>query len=141
MARLAGYEWPGNIRELQNVLKKALIFNRGAPLQAEEMTLGGGGGQRNDAGGASGGDLAGWVRLRLRSGGQERLFDACIDEAAALLVREALEMSGGNRSRAARLLGISRPTLHARMEKYHLGTPTEGDEDGSGNGADRNKAE
>jgi DNA-binding NtrC family response regulator len=139
--RLAGYEWPGNIRELQNVLKKALIFNRGAPLLAEEITLGGGEGHRNDAFAVSAGDLSGWVRLRLRSGGQERLFDACIDEVAALLVGEALEMSGGNRSRAARLLGISRPTLHAKMEKYHLGTSTEGDEDGSGNGADHHKAE
>jgi DNA-binding NtrC family response regulator len=141
MARLADYEWPGNIRELQNVLKKALIFNRGAPLQAEEMTLGGGEGHKNDTGVASGGELAGWVRLRLRSGGQERLFDACIDEAAALLVREALEMSGGNRSRAARLLGISRPTLHAKIEKYHLGTPTEADEEGGGNGGDHHKAD
>jgi DNA-binding NtrC family response regulator len=139
MERLAGYEWPGNIRELQNVLKKALIFNRGAPLQVEEMTLGGGESHKSDASAVSEGDVAGWVRLRLRSGGQERLFDACIDEVAALLVREALEMSGANRSRAARLLGISRPTLHGKMEKYHLGTPTEGDEDGGGNGADQHK--
>jgi DNA-binding NtrC family response regulator len=122
--KLAAYDWPGNIRELQNVLKKALIFNRGAPLQKEEITLGNGEGHKNGPVAAAG-DLSGWVRSRLRSGGQERLFDAAIDEVARLLVGEALEMSGGNRSRAARLLGVSRPTLHAKMEKYRLGAPAE----------------
>lgn len=136
MARLTAYEWPGNIRELQNVLKKALIFNRGAPLQAEEITLGGGENHASTLSPGGGDDLAGWIRARLRSGGQERLFDACIDEVASGLVGEALAMSGGNRSRAARLLGISRPTLHAKMEKYHLGTPLAADQDRDGDGVD-----
>ena len=136
MARLTAYEWPGNIRELQNVLKKALIFNRGAPLQPEEITLGGEF-HVGSTSPANGEDLSVWVRSRLRSGGQERLFDACIDEVAALLVGEALAMSGGNRSRAARLLGLSRPTLHAKMEKYHLGTPLEVDDERVGEGGEK----
>jgi DNA-binding protein Fis len=37
-----------------------------------------------------------------------------------MLVGEALNLTGGNRSRAAKLLGISRPTLHAKIDKYHL---------------------
>ena len=50
----------------------------------------------------------------------ENKFDASIDRFSAILVSEALNLSGGNRSRAAKLLGISRPTLHSKIEKYGL---------------------
>ncbi|MBL0701345.1 MAG: helix-turn-helix domain-containing protein [Desulfosarcina sp.] len=48
------------------------------------------------------------------------MFDACMDRFASILIKEALNMAGGNRSRAAKLLGLSRPTLHSRIEKYNL---------------------
>ena len=44
----------------------------------------------------------------------------CMDIMGRAVVREALRQCGGNRSQAARLLGLSRPTLLARMEKYGL---------------------
>ncbi len=125
------YRWPGNIRELRNVLKKALIFNRGAPLQPEELSLLAAGKE----GSQNGSDLSGaeairpWLRTMLRAEKQERLFDACLDQVATLLLAEALHVTGGNRSRAAKLLGISRPTLHAKIDKYHLGAPSENDEE------------
>ncbi len=43
-----------------------------------------------------------------------------MDRFARLLISEALELTGGNRSRAAKLLGISRPTLLSKIDKYHL---------------------
>jgi DNA-binding protein Fis len=43
-----------------------------------------------------------------------------MDRISAVLISEALQMSGGNRSRASKLLGLSRPTLHAKIEKHHL---------------------
>ena len=43
-----------------------------------------------------------------------------LDKFASILISEALNLSGGNRSKAAKLLGLSRPTLHARIEKYGL---------------------
>jgi DNA-binding NtrC family response regulator len=43
-----------------------------------------------------------------------------MDLWASMLIGEALRLTGGNRSRAARLLGLSRPTLHAKIEKYNL---------------------
>jgi DNA-binding protein Fis len=61
-----------------------------------------------------------WVRKALAAEGAENLFDACMDVFAGILVREALDMTGGNRSRAARLLGLSRPTLLSKIEKYRL---------------------
>ena len=43
-----------------------------------------------------------------------------MDNMGALIIREALDLCAGNRSQAARLLGLSRPTLLARIDKYHL---------------------
>jgi transcriptional regulator with PAS, ATPase and Fis domain len=123
------YDWPGNIRELQNVVKKALIFSRGAPLQPEDITLSATpeGESPGREGLGPGGDLRQWVLAVLRSRRDPRLFDSCLDEVAAMLVREALSLSGGNRTRAARLLGISRPTLHAKIDKYNLGNSFDDD--------------
>jgi DNA-binding protein Fis len=43
-----------------------------------------------------------------------------MDKFAGMLISEALNLTGGNRSRAAKLLGLSRPTLHSKIEKYRL---------------------
>jgi DNA-binding protein Fis len=43
-----------------------------------------------------------------------------MDQVASIFISEALNLSGGNRSRAAKLLGLSRPTLHSKIEKYGL---------------------
>ena len=50
----------------------------------------------------------------------KHLFDACIDRFASLLISEALNLTDGNRSRAAKLLGLSRPTLHSKIDKYKI---------------------
>ncbi|TKB27517.1 sigma-54-dependent Fis family transcriptional regulator [Desulfopila sp. IMCC35006] len=119
--KIKQYDWPGNIRELSNSMKKALIFNRGAPLLPEDITLD----QEKTAQGdtvnqAIAGNLKSWIRALLRTENQERLFDSSLDHVAALLIQEALVMTQGNRSHAAKLLGISRPTLHAKMEKFKI---------------------
>ncbi|MEW6671638.1 MAG: sigma-54 dependent transcriptional regulator [Thermodesulfobacteriota bacterium] len=130
---LNSYAWPGNVRELANVIHKALIFNRGAPLGAEEIsqTLREKSAVRSAD--ESGGDglLQEWIRDRLtaRSGGP--LFDDCIDRFASILISEALHLTAGNRSSAAKLLGLSRPTLHSKIEKYRLKIETSVKEDRS----------
>lgn len=58
----------------------------------------------------------------LREGGSA--FDRCMDLMGRVVVKRALEMADGNRSRAARMLGLSRPTLLARMERYGLRVET-----------------
>lgn len=130
LQKIQEYDWPGNIRELMNSIRKALIFNRGAPVQAEDITLirqeplrGNGAGDSVGNGG-----IRSWVRAVLNSGEKEKLFDSCMDDVATLLVQEALLLAQGNRSRAAKLLGLSRPTLHAKIEKYDLGRASEGSE-------------
>jgi len=118
---LKGYSWPGNVRELANTLQKALIFNRGAPIRPEDVSQAIS--NRNEGRRAAGDPeqaIRQWVRETLDSGPQEHLFERCMDRFASILISEALLLTGGNRSKAAKLLGLSRPTLHAKIEKYNL---------------------
>jgi len=61
-----------------------------------------------------------WVREKLKSKQRDELFNKCIDQFSSVLISEALNMTDGNRSQAARILGLSRPTLHSKIDKYHL---------------------
>lgn len=119
---LAEYPWPGNVRELANTIQKALIFNRGAPLSPEDINQAIG--EKIPGRGMDDFDsqksIEQWVRYELTHNPRENLFDSIIDRVASLLIGETLNLTGGNRSRAAKLLGLSRPTLHSKIEKYHL---------------------
>ncbi len=59
------------------------------------------------------------------SEGDNDRFNDLMDRFGALVIGEALSITGGNRSRAAQMLGLSRPTLQAKIEKYHLFIKTE----------------
>ncbi|MBW1667143.1 MAG: sigma-54-dependent Fis family transcriptional regulator [Deltaproteobacteria bacterium] len=119
---LCSYPWPGNVRELSNTIQKTLIFNRGAPISAEDISRAISGKRPSSSPGLQEDDLTlrKWARSRLTSTTGENLFDACIDRLAGILIAEALSLTGGNQSRAAKLLGLSRPTLHSKIEKYRL---------------------
>jgi DNA-binding NtrC family response regulator len=113
------YEWPGNVRELANTIHKALIFNRGAPIQSEDIAQAVSvkeetGNQAEDE------PIRGWAREALSGSTEEHIFDLSMNRFASILISEALNLTGGNRSQAAKLLGISRPTLHSKIEKYQL---------------------
>lgn len=134
---LAAHPWPGNVRELGNALKKALIFSRGAPMGAEDMAqaIGAGpagagqpgqSGQAAQAGGAATAEpLRAFVRRALMDQAGDAAFEHVLDTAGRAAIAEALEITGGNRTRAARLLGLSRPTLIAKIEKYGLKLTTQ----------------
>ena len=122
MSMLVSNHWSGNVRELSNTLQKALIFNRGAPLSLAELTQASSG-DAHDASlqeAACDDSIRAWVRNLLSAGDKDSLYDNCMDHFGGVLVGEALNLTGGNRTRAAKLLGISRPTLHAKIEKYNL---------------------
>lgn len=119
---LGEYSWPGNVRELSNAIQKALIFNRGFPISPEDIARVSG---IEQAGKTDEPDLPeetirAWARrlLALETGGSP--FDAAMDQFSAMLVTEALNLTGGNRTRAAKLLGLSRPTLLSKIEKHHI---------------------
>ncbi|MGQ9655708.1 MAG: sigma-54-dependent transcriptional regulator [Thermodesulfobacteriota bacterium] len=125
--------WPGNVRELANVIQKALIFSRGLPIGPEDVNKAMSGEsvvKKVDGEGAQE-VIRQWVRKVLVSETGENLFDYFMDHFAAILITEALRLTGGNRTRAAKLLGLSRPTLQSKIEKYGLrmetSVRTEGD--------------
>ena len=131
MACLTAHAWPGNVRELRNLIQKLLIFNQGSAVSAEDVrrSLDSGGAQgqgvslsreafRNN--GTDGSTLNDYVRHMLQHKPGEKVFDALMDEMGGLVIREALALCSGNRSRTARMLGLSRPTLLAKIEKYGL---------------------
>ncbi|MBW1707116.1 MAG: sigma-54-dependent Fis family transcriptional regulator [Deltaproteobacteria bacterium] len=119
---LNNYLLPGNVRELGNTIQKALIFNRGAPVRPEDICQAISGEDAVHGLGSETGEesIRQWMRKALTSNITEHMFDACMDRFASMLISEALTLTGGNRSRAAKILGLSRPTLHSKIEKYGL---------------------
>ncbi|MFZ5564226.1 MAG: sigma-54-dependent transcriptional regulator [Thermodesulfobacteriota bacterium] len=121
------HAWPGNVRELANALKKSLIFSRGYPVRPEDMShiI-----ASPDASAVVESDagidrvVAGWVRKVLTSREDNARFDYLTDRLTAIIVREALQLTGGNRSQAAKLLGLARPTLLSKIEKLNLSIET-----------------
>ncbi len=123
MQRLADHPWPGNVRELRNVVQKLLIFNRSGRVSAEAISRAlenGGFAAGADGAGGKASALAEYVRQELGKGGTENAFDTLMDAMGAQVIREALALCSGNRSRTARMLGLSRPTLLAKIDKYGI---------------------
>jgi DNA-binding NtrC family response regulator len=118
---LKNYHWPGNVRELANTIQKALIFSRGYPIRPEDITqIIQGETVVRAEGPAADGSIRQWARKALMNEPGMDKFDNLIDQVASALIREALDITGGNRSRAAKILGVSRPTLQSKIEKYGI---------------------
>jgi two-component system, NtrC family, response regulator AtoC len=102
------YDWPGNVRELRNVIERALILEDADQITTEYLPGGllapSGVAQTPAAGAVS-------TRFVLPTEG------ISLDEAELSFVRQAIERSGGNQTRAAELLGISRDQLRYRLKK------------------------
>jgi len=108
---LLSYPWPGNVRELRNALERATILCDGGLITLEHLPIGVGrsGPAPGPVQGSPGVLPAGGVNLE----GVERD-----------LIARALQQARNNRSRAARLLGISRSQLYSRMQKHGLDAGT-----------------
>ena len=99
LAAIDAWPWPGNVRELENRVKRAVILADGKLVSAADLDLDG---RESDEGGV--------VSLR-----------AVREAADQLAIRRAMARADGNISGAARLLGVSRPTLYDLMKSYNLG--------------------
>ena len=104
MHLLTGHYWPGNVRELQNVIERACALATGTQLEASDIQLDS---PRNRGGAAS-------DRDRFLPDGMT--LDQWEDE----MIRESLKRAGGNKSQAARLLGLSRNALRYRLSKIGI---------------------
>lgn len=122
LALLSAHPWQGNIRELANIIQKLVIFNRGAPIGAKEVSkaLAGESGGKLTERDTETESLDQWIRRTIKAQAYENVFEECMDHIAGIIIREALVQTGGNRSRAAKLLGLSRPTLHSKIDKYGI---------------------
>ena len=98
--KLLRYDWPGNVRELRNILERAVILSGGEPILPEHITI-------------ADSRSANLPEERLRS----IVGELTLPEVEKIMVELALERTGGNKSRAAEILGITRRTLYGRLEK------------------------
>ncbi|MGC1401992.1 MAG: helix-turn-helix domain-containing protein, partial [Thermodesulfobacteriota bacterium] len=127
---LKNYHWPGNVRDLANTIQKALIFSRGYPIRPEDISQVIGEPMVREEEQING-SIRQWARKGLIKENGENKFDTLIDEVSEALVSEALDMTGGNRSQAAKLLGLSRPTLQSKIERYRIKMETSVKSEGS----------
>jgi two-component system response regulator HydG len=96
LARLAGYDWPGNVRELAHVLERAVLLAEGSVIREQDLPL-------PEPAGPNGAVLT-------------------LEEVERRHIEQVLAQCGGNKVRAARLLGIPRPNLYRKLERYGLET-------------------
>ncbi len=119
-ALLQNYSFPGNVRELKNVMERAVLESRGAVIEAKHLHLGPAE-EREGSAGASTDKTPPNQESKVPTGdrvGQRKLpqsLDVGIAEAEVQIVEQAVRESGGNVSEAARLLGTSRTRLYRIM--------------------------
>jgi nitrogen regulation protein NR(I) len=131
LTTLLSRQWPGNVRELANTIQKALIFNRGAPIHSEDIiqAISDEKSSAKQEPPSAEEAIHRWMRTAITTQAGEATFEKIMDRFAGILISEALNLTGGNRSQAAKLLGLSRPTLHSKIEKYGLKLKTSVEED------------
>jgi two-component system nitrogen regulation response regulator GlnG len=121
LERLRGYDWPGNIRELQSVLKQALLRASGTVLLPAFLPkLPGQPGESSPTLPARADlDVEAFIRGRLGPDASD-LYAETHREVDRLLLPRVLEYTGGNQHQAARLLGIARQTLRQKLRDLGL---------------------
>jgi len=99
--KLQSYSWPGNVRQLRTVIENAAVMSENDVIDTEALPLLG--------------------NTELPSSGSHRAVDLPtsldMDEIETWAIRKALKQTGGNVSHAAKLLGMSRDTLHTKIKK------------------------
>jgi len=94
---MEGYDWPGNVREMENRVKRAVIMAEGSQVSVEDLEL-----SAPDA-----------VSMPFN-------LKEIREEAERTAIQRALTYTEGNISQAAKTLGITRPTLYSMMDKYKI---------------------
>jgi DNA-binding NtrC family response regulator len=123
MEKITSYGWPGNVRQLENVLKRAMVLCQGEWILEEQLVF-----------------EKGWEKRETPEGlgkrPMEDLFDLLFEELSKAspssseldmistiernMILRALQKTKGNQVQAAQLLGINRSTLRGKMERYKI---------------------
>lgn len=98
---LAAYDWPGNVRELRNIVEQTVVLARGQRIGVR--------------------DLPSHLRENIQSGSAFSVQSGTLEEIEKQAILQTLNDEGGNRTRAAEKLGISRRTLHRKISEYGVG--------------------
>jgi len=99
MTRMHKHPWPGNIRELQHAIERAVILSNSSVLQPEDFNF---------------------TPITAKEDGQLSLEQCNLEEMEKLLIRKVLKKYNGNITQAASELGLTRSSLYRRLEKYGL---------------------
>ncbi len=97
---LMRHPWPGNVRELEHAVERSVLMARGKRIEAADLAL------------------------RRREDGSVQMEEMTLDEAERVLIEKALERYGGNVSRAAEALGLSRSAMYRRLQRHDLDSPS-----------------
>lgn len=97
---LLSYDWPGNIRELRNCIESCVVLSRGPVIELEDLPL----------------------QVTRVQNSTQLCFEVGItlEEAEKQLIISTLTLCGGNKTKAAEVLGIGRKTLHRKLQEYHI---------------------
>jgi len=124
LMRLTGYSWPGNVRQLLNVVQNMVVMASGETEPGREITLD----TRHipdevraaddETGDTADGSNAGAGSGAGSAGGS--LAGTSLEQIEKRAIRETLQLTGGNRERAAKLLGIGERTLYRKLKEYGL---------------------
>jgi DNA-binding NtrC family response regulator len=99
---LLSYSWPGNVRQLRNVVERMIVLSTGPTLGTQTLPP-----EIRPAGGEV-------------IGGMNNLVGISIEQAEKELIRNTLKLVNGNREQAARILGIGERTLYRKIKEYDL---------------------
>jgi transcriptional regulator with PAS, ATPase and Fis domain len=109
MDALVEYNWPGNVRQLEHTVERAVIVARGGIVTSHHLNL------------EAAGEVA-IVDINQKLQASQSLPDV-VREVERLMLSRALERTNGNRFHAAKLLGIDIALLERKLEEHSLGAP------------------
>lgn len=104
LERLMSYHWPGNVRELENVIERSVLLAQGPRVEADDIRI----------------DTTGRSRPATASADQFLPEGMTLDAYEQSIIREALKRADGNKSQAARLLGLTRNALRYRLAQMGI---------------------
>ena len=97
---LCAYSWPGNIRELRNLVERMVVLSRGTILDVQ--------------------DVPSHIREQAQQDQIQMDDNLTVEQMEKKMILQALEKTAGNRTKAAEKLGISRRTLHRKLNEYGI---------------------
>jgi two-component system nitrogen regulation response regulator GlnG len=123
LALIAQYDWPGNVDELQSVLKRALVEGKGTVLATAALTqsLAGTHDRQSQPSSAA----THWTQLveQELAGGGTRLYELAMEEMERRMLPLVMDRCGGNQVKASRALGITRGSLRKKLRHFGLIAP------------------